>query len=287
MHPYVIFTDSSADLPREMLQDLGVISIPLSVTVEGEPSRSNDEIDIKAFYAALRAKKGAVTAACGIEQFTTAFEAELQKGNDILYLGFSSGLSGTYNAGAVAAKELAERYPARTILTADTLCASMGEGLLVWHAAKKRAEGQGIHQVHDWVEQNKLHLVHLFTVDDLFFLHRGGRVSKTAAVLGSMLAVKPMLHVDNEGHLINIGKVRGRRASVVDLFERMKPLADPYRGQTVFISHGDCIEDAELLADMIRKEFDPADVVISYVGPVIGAHSGPGTLALFFLGKER
>ena len=287
MSSYVIVTDSSSDLSPELLERYNVLSIPLAVTMEGKEPVPNDEIDTKEFYAFLRSKKGAKTSAVAIETFKDFFKPYLDEGKDILYLGFSSGLSGTYNAGFVAAKELSEEYPDRTVATVDTLCASLGQGLLVYHAAKRRDEGASLEEVRTWVEENKLNLVHLFTVDDLFFLKRGGRVSAVTAVAGSALGIKPIMHVDNDGHLIKIGIKRGRRASLDGLCSRMKELAFDPANQMVFISHGDCEEDAKYLADRIRQTMGVQNFVIDFVGPVIGAHSGPGTLALFFLGKER
>ena len=216
-----------------------------------------------------------------------AMEPHLQAGEDILYLGFSSALSGTYNAGAVAAQQLAEKYPERKLYAVDTLSASMGQGLLVYLTVQQKRAGATIEQARDYAEAQKLHLCHWFAVDDLNHLHRGGRVSATPAVLGTVLNIKPVLHMDNEGGLIFMEKVRGRRNSIKRMLEKMRETAIEPEKQIVFMSHGDCLEDAEYLAGRIREEWGVKDVVINYVGPVIGAHSGPGTLALFFLGTER
>ncbi len=287
MKDFVIVTDSSADLLPKTVEELGLKVIQLEVTVEGEEPCTNDKVEPKAFFAKLRDKKGAKTSACGIDRFLTAFEPLLAAGEDVLYLGFSSGLSSTYSSGAVAARELAEKYPERKIYTVDTLCASRGEGLLVWYACQKKLAGASIEEVRDYVEENKLKLCHWFTVDDLFYLKRGGRVSAATAVIGSMLSIKPVLHVDNAGKLINMAKVRGRRASIDALFDKMKATMLQGENKNVFICHGDCLEDAEYLAGRIKTELGIDAVEIGYVGPVIGAHSGPGTLALFFLGNER
>ena len=287
MNSYVIVTDSSADLPVEVLTKYGIDCVQLSVTVEGEQPCPNDEIDIKEFYALLRNKKSATTSAIAMELIKEAFEKHLKAGKDVLYLGFSSGLSSTYQAGFIAARELREQYPERTVETVDTLAASLGQGLLVYLAAKKQAEGASLEEVRVFAEENKLNLCHWFTVNDLFFLKRGGRVSSATAVLGSMLSIKPVMHVDNAGHLVNVAKARGRRASIDELCSRMQESAIDPAEQTVFISHGDCAEEAEYLARRIRETMGVKDIMISYVGPVIGAHSGPGTMALFFLGKER
>ena len=287
MHPYVILTDSSCDLPADLVAQYDLDVVQLYVTVEGEEPKPNNKLDLKEFYAKLRTKKGAQTSAVNIETFTAAFGRYLAEGKDVLYLGFSSGLSGTFNAAFIAAKDLSECYPERTCVALDTLCASMGQGLLVVLAARQKAAGASLEEVRDYVERTKPHLTHLFTVGDLFFLHRGGRVSAVTAVAGSALGIKPILHVDNEGHLIKIGTKRGRAASIDDLCNRMKALAIDPAEQTVFISHGDCAEEAEYLAKRVKETMNVREVVISYIGPVIGAHSGPDTMALFFLGKER
>ena len=287
MSKYVIITDSSADLTPEIINDPELITLQLDVLMEGEGSQANCDVDIKEFYAKLRAKKSATTSAVNIDTFIAMFEKYLSEGTDVLYLGFSSGLSGTYNAGLVAAKELADKYPDRKVYALDTLAASLGQGLLVYYAVKMKNDGADIETVRNFIEENKLHLCHWFTVDDLFFLKRGGRVNAATAIVGSMLSIKPVLHVDNKGRLINVGKARGRKASIDALFDKMKETAIDPESQVVFISHGDVADDAEYLANRIRNELKVAKVVVGYVGAVIGAHSGPGTMALFYLGTER
>ena len=274
MNKYVIITDSSSDLTPDILSDPALSLLQLDVLVEGEEARPNCDVDIKEFYGKLRAKLGATTSAVNIDNFLALFESYLKDGFDVLYLGFSSGLSGTYNAGLVAAKELAEKYPERKIYALDTLAASLGQGLLVNYAVNMKNDGADIDTVRDFIEENKLHLCHWFTVDDLFFLKRGGRVSAATAVVGSMLSIKPVLHVDNKGRLISVSKARGRKAAIDALFDKMKQTAIDPEGQTVFISHGDVIEDAEYLANRIRNELHVKEVKIGYVGPVIGAHAG-------------
>ena len=211
----------------------------------------------------------------------------LEAGRDVLYIGFSSGLSATYNNGQLAVDELTKEYPERKILASDSLCASLGQGLLIYYAAKMRQAGDNIETVYNFCEKNKLHICHQFTVDDLFFLKRGGRINAATAIVGSMLGVKPVLHVDDAGKLINIGKARGRKQSIIAMFEKMKETVLMEKYRTVFISHGDCLEDAQSLADMIESHFHPEFIEINTVGPVIGAHSGPGTLALFYYGSVR
>lgn len=290
MSEYVLITDSSADLSQEMVQELGVTVLPLSFTIQGKTYRNypdNREMDLPLFYDMLRAGELATTSAVNVAEYTQAVEPILQEGKDVLILAFSSGLSSTYQASVLAAGELREKYPDRKIYTVDTLCASLGQGLLVYLAAQEQRKGKSIEEVRDWAEETKLHLCHQFTVDDLHFLKRGGRISATTAVVGSMLQIKPVLHVDNEGHLINIGKARGRQASLKALVDKMEKTVTEEGRKTVFISHGDCRKDAVAVADMVRERFGTQDIRINYVGPVIGAHSGPGTLALFYLGTER
>lgn len=288
MSNYVILTDSGTDFTKEMIEELDVELLDLWVTRENEEPVPNSSLDLSEFYAFLREKKSASTAAVNIDSFIEIMTPILEAGKDILYLGFSSGLSSTYASGKLAADELMEKYPDRKIYTVDTLAASLGQGLLVYLAAKRRLAGESIEAVRDFVENNKLNLCHWFTIDDLFFLKRGGRVSGTTAVVGTMLGIKPVMHVDNEGHLINVAKARGRRASVDALFDKAKnTMIGERANSSVFISHGDCIEDAEYLAERIKNEIGVKEVRIAYVGSVIGSHSGPGTLALFFLGSER
>lgn len=290
MSEFVLMTDSSADLSQEMVQELGVTVLPLSFTIQGKVYRNypdNREMDLPLFYDMLRAGELATTSAVNVAEYTQAVEPILQEKKDVLILAFSSGLSSTYQASVLAAEELREKYPDRKIYTVDTLCASLGQGLLVYLAVQEQRKGRSIEEVRDWAESTKLHLCHQFTVDDLHFLKRGGRISATTAVVGSMLQIKPVLHVDNEGRLINIGKARGRQASLKALVDKMEKTVTEEGKKTVFISHGDCRKDAVAVADMVRERFGTQDVRINFVGPVIGAHSGPGTLALFYLGTER
>ena len=290
MSDFVIMTDSSCDLPASLANEMELTVLPLYVDVDGQKYTNyldEREISFSEIYAKLRTKCPAKTSAVNTNDFMEPMENLLKAGKDVLYIGFSSGLSGTYNAGAMAARELSEKYPDRKIYTCDSLCASLGQGLLVYHAWQEKKKGRTIEEVRDFVEDNKLHLCHWFTIDDLMFLKRGGRVSGATAVVGSMLSIKPVMHVDNEGHLIKVDVARGRKASIKALADRAEKLGVDLQNQTIFISHGDCIDDANYLADIMRNRFNVRDVLINYVGPVIGAHSGPGTIALFFLGKER
>lgn len=287
MNEFVIITDSSADLPKSVSDAMGVTVVPLEVNIDGIGCKYNDEIDIKEFYSWLRDKKGAKTSAINMDRFAEIFEGFVKDGKDVLYIGFSSGLSATYMAAKNAAEDLSEQYPDRKIIAIDSLCASLGQGLIVKLAVDKKNAGASIDEVAAYVEEIKLNLCHWFTVEDLFFLKRGGRVSAATAVMGTVLQIKPVMHVDNAGKLINVEKARGRSASISSLFAKMKETAINPESQTVYISHGDCYDDAKKLADMVTAEFGITDILISEVGPVIGAHSGPGTLALFFLGSKR
>ena len=290
MGEYVILTDSSADLTAELVAELGVEVIPLSFTMEDKTYFNypdNRDIDPADFYARLRGGAMATTAAVNVADYTEAMEPILKEGKDVLVLAFSSGLSATCHSAQIAAGELMEQYPDRKVYVVDTLCASLGQGLLVWYAANLKKQGKTMEEVRDWTEEHKLNLCHWFTVDDLHFLKRGGRISSATAVQGTMLSIKPVKHVDNEGHLIKVGTARGRNASLKALVDHMEQTVLDLKGQSIFISHGDCLADAQKVADDIRARFGVEDIVINYVGPVIGAHSGPGTVALFFMGSER
>ncbi len=290
MNEYVIVTDSSADLDAAEVKELELQVIPLKFTIGGATYSDypdNRDMDPHVFYERLRAGEVATTAALNLEDAKGVFEPILKDGKDVLMLAFSSGLSSSCQACLLAAGELAEEYPDRKIYVVDTLCASRGQGLLVYHTVMKKRAGATLEEARDFAEENKLHLCHWFTVDDLMFLKRGGRVSATAAALGTMLSIKPVLHVDDEGHLINMSKTRGRKGSIKAIVDKAAELAIDPAGQTMFICHGDCLEDAEQLAQMVRERFGTKDIRIGYTGTVIGAHSGPGTLALFFLGEHR
>ena len=287
MPNYQIITDSACDLPADLLQNLNVEKVSLSVLFRGENRPDSVDTGIKEFYDGLRAGDVATTSAVNPESWKSVIEPSFRAGHDALVLAFSSGLSTTYQSAVIAAQELMEQYPDRKAYVVDTLCASLGEGLLVWYACRKRDEGLSLESLRDWVEQNKLNFCHWFTVDDLMFLKRGGRVSATTALVGTMLQVKPVLHVDNEGHLISVAKARGRKASIDALAKKAAELGEGFDNETMFISHGDCAEDARYLADVLKEKLGVKHVHINHVGAVIGSHAGPGVLALFFLGKHR
>ena len=289
MADYIIATDNTADLPESYMQENGIACTYLSYTMDGKSYNYPDFLPESEFYSKVRAGSMPTTAQVNPDQGKELYRKYLDQGLDVLYIAFSSGLSGTYNSMRIAADEIREEYPDRKLIVIDSLCASLGEGLLVHYAMLLKKQGKSIDEVAEWLESHKLNLVHLFTVDNLFHLHRGGRVSKTTAIVGSMLNIKPILHVDNEGHLINIGKVRGRKKSLIELTDLMEEKIGSYKPScdTIFISHGDCEDDAKFVAERIGKKYKLKTVLINYVGSVIGSHSGPGTLALFFLGDER
>ncbi|WP_444658823.1 DegV family protein [Caproiciproducens sp. R2] len=290
MNDFVIVTDSSCDLTAEMARDLELTVLPLSFNLAEKEYRNyldGRELSFQEFYRCIRAGESCTTSAVNVEAFSGAMEPILQSGKDVLCIAFSSGLSNTCNAAQMACKELAAKYPERRVYAVDTLCASLGQGLLIYHAVQQKRGGKNIDEVRDWLEENKLHLCHWFTVEDLNHLKRGGRISATTALIGTMLNIKPVLHVDDEGHLVNVGKARGRRASLTALIDHMEETAIDPASQVVFISHGDSQEDADYVAEQVKSRFGVKTVVTNYVGPVIGAHSGPGTIALFFLGTHR
>lgn len=284
---YVLISDSTCDLSPEVIAEMKVPIIKLTFELDGE-SMSDGDMDHHVFYEKMR--KGSMTktsqltpAAC-----ESAFEQIIKEGKDVLYLGFSSGLSGSYNCACIARDNLHEKYPDAKVICIDSLCASSGEGLLLYKAWDHKQAGMDIDELAKWLEENKLHLCHLFTVDDLKYLHRGGRISKATAVAGSLLGIKPILHVDDEGRLVAIGKVRGRKQSLIKLVELMGERIKGYDNPVLAISHGDCWGDADFVADLAQKKLGhEAKVLIAYTGTVIGAHSGPGTLAFFFMGDKR
>jgi len=284
---YVIISDNTCDLPDSLYKQLGLKIMCLSYTMGGVEYSEDNALSISEFYAKMRNGEMTKTSQITREDIEKAFTEVLDSGLDILYIGFSSGLSGSYNSARIAAEELSPKYPDSKIRTVDSLCASIGEGLFVYKAVQMKKEGKSIDEVYQWCEDNKLHLCHMFTVNDLMFLHRGGRVSKASAVEGSILGIKPILHIDNEGHLIPIGKIRGRKQSLEALVNEMDKRLGNYKNDTIGISHGDCIDDAEYVKKLVEKKYGIKNFIINHVGPVIGSHSGPGTLALFFLGEYR
>ena len=284
---YRIITDNCCDYPESMYEELGLSMVPLVVRFQDKEVTQYSEKWLKKMYKGLREGEIATTAAANPQDWEQLIEPAMAAGEDALVLAFSSGLSTTYQSAVIAATELADKYPDRKIRVIDTLSASLGQGLLVWYACKKRDEGMGFEELADWCENNKLNLCHWFTVDDLMFLKRGGRVSAATALVGTMLQIKPVMHVDDDGHLIKVSTARGRKASINELAKKLGETGLPGENDTVFICHGDCQEDAETLAKIVKEKYGVKDVFIYYTGAVIGSHSGPGTLALFFLGTHR
>ena len=289
MEKFKIITDSTADLPKEYLEEHGLGLIGIKYIMDGESYGTDKEIDVHEFYDMMRSGKMPTTSQTNPEEAKEYFLKFREESREMLCLAFSSGLSGTYNNMRLAAEEVMDEYPDTKIIVVDTLCASMGEGLLVHKAVVLKEQGKTLQETADWVEAHKLNLVHMFTVDDLNHLYRGGRVSKTAAIVGTLAGIKPILHVDNEGHLIPLRNVRGRKKSLLALVDDMEKKMGAYREENdiVFISHGDCLEDAEFVKNEVEKRFGIHTFLINYVGPTIGAHSGPGTLTLFFMGDAR
>ena len=288
MAAYKIITDSCCDFTNQQYQELDVTYTPLSVMFKGElHDNFSEEADVKAFYDGLRAGETATTSAVNPDGWTKIMVPVLEAGKDVLVLAFSSGLSTTYQSAVIAAEELAAKYPDRKINVVDTLCAAHGQGLLVWYACKKRDEGKTLEELTAWVEENKQHICHWVTVDDLSHLKRGGRISATTALVGTMLNIKPIIYVNEEGKLINTAKVRGRKAAIDFLVKKAQELGEGYDNETMFVAHGDCPEDAAALEAALKEKCGVKNVITGYVGPVIGAHTGPGVLVVFFMGKQR
>lgn len=290
MRDYVIVTDSSCDLPAKLVEELELQVVPLAFTLGETTYRNypdNREMEPEAFYARLAAGEMATTTAVNVGQAMDILEPILQGGKDVLVLGFSSGLSATFHSFQMAAAELADRYRQRRAYAVDTLCASLGQGMLVAQAARLRQQGMDMDQVRSWVLDNRLHQCHWFTVNDLNFLKRGGRVSAATALVGTMLQIKPVMHMDDAGHLINMAKARGRKASLLALVDKVRELGTQPDQQTMYVSHSACLEDAQFVADEVKRRYGVKEVVINSIGPVIGAHTGPGCVALFFTGSKR
>ena len=284
---YRIVTDTGCDFPTPMYQELGLAVAPLSVEFRGQTVQYYTDEFLKDMFAGLRAGEPATTSAVNPQSWQDVIAPALQEGLDALVLTFSSGLSATYQSAVIAAEELREQYPDRKINVVDTRAASLGQGLFVYYACKKRDTGLSLEDLTAWCEKTKFNLCHWFTVDDLMYLKRGGRISAATAIAGTLLNIKPVLHADDNGKLINMSKSRGRKAAIEALAKKMEETGLPGENDTVFICHGDCIEDARYLEKIVKEKYGVKEVLIGYVGAVIGSHSGPGTLALFFLGEHR
>lgn len=287
MNEFVIVSDSTVDLPKEYLQSKQVPIISLSYIMDGVTYEEMDGLSHKEFFEKLRAGSLPTTSQINPEQAREALEPFAKEGKDILYIGFSSGLSGSYNSVRMAAEDLKEEYPDINIIAIDSLCACMGEGLLLYKALELKEHGMSMEEIAKWVEANKLHICHNVTVDDLNHLHRGGRIFKTTAVVGSMIKIKPIIHMSDEGKLVVIGKERGRKKSLVSIVDRMEKQMQGYDNDIVMITHGDCIEDAEFVKKQVEERFGIHNVMINGIGSVIGSHTGAGVVAVFFMGDKR
>ncbi len=289
MSDFKIITNTTADLPADYIRENNLGLMVFNYTIKGETYSKGHELDWKEFYSMMRDGNMPTTSQVNPEECRLYFENYLKECRQLLYICFSSGLSGTYNNACLAADMVMEEHPDCKITVIDSRCASMGEGLLVHKAVMLQKAGKSMDETADWVEEHIPHLVHIFTVDDLNHLYRGGRVSRTAAVVGTVVGIKPILHVDGEGHLIPIQKVRGRKKSLHALVDYMAEKMGRYRDENdiIFISHGDALEDAEAVRDEVKERFGIDSFLINHIGPTIGAHSGPGTIALFFMGESR
>ena len=287
MNEFVIVSDSTVDLPKEYLQAKQVPIISLSYIMDGVTYEEMDGLSHKEFFEKLRTGSLPTTSQINPEQAREALEPLAKEGKDILYIGFSSGLSGSYNSVRMAAEDLKEEYPDINIITIDSLCACMGEGLLLYKALELKERGMSMKEIVEWVEANKLHICHNVTVDDLNHLHRGGRISRTTAVVGSMIKIKPIIHMSDEGKLVVIGKERGRKKSLISIVARMEKQMQGYDNDIVMITHGDGIEDAEFVKKQVEERFGIHNVMINGIGSVIGSHTGAGVVAVFFMGDKR
>ena len=287
MRDFIIVTDSTVDLPEHMLEEQGIPVLQLNYVLDGKTYEDRKGLSGREFFDKLREGSMPTTSQVNPEQAKEFFESFVKEGKDILCIGFSSGLSGTYNSERIAAEELSEEYPDTKIIVIDSLCASMGQGLLLAKALKKQREGMTLEELAQWLEENKLHICHNVTVDDLNHLYRGGRISKTTAVLGTLVQIKPIIHMNDEGKLIVIGKERGRKKALNTIVDMMGKQMEGYENDLVMVTHGDCLEDAEYVKSQIQKKYGIQDVVINGIGTVIGTHTGPGVVAVFCMGEKR
>ena len=289
MKKFMITTDGNSDLTESYVKEHDIRTVPLYYNIDGKVYGGDEVLDPHEFYDMMRDGKMPTTMAINPEVVEKLFRGLISEGYDILHISFSSALSGSHNVASMVANQLAEEFPDAKLRVIDSLSASLGQGLLIHKADELRKSGATLEETAQWVEENKLHICHQFTVDNLFHLHRGGRVSKTTAIVGTLAQIKPVMHVDNEGRLVAIGKVRGRKKSLNALVDNMEKTLGSFAGKNdiVFISHGDCPEEAQYIADQVKARFGIEKNLIGYVNPSIGAHSGPGTVALFYLGETR
>lgn len=286
MRPYVITTDSSADLEENFLKEHEIGMVSLNCLLDGETYNSENPLPVKEFYAKVRGGAMPTTSQVNPEQAKALFEPYAKAGTDVLHLAFSSGLSGSCQSAMIAAQEVMEEYPDCRIVVVDTLLAAMGQGLLVYKAVQKKEAGASMDEVTRWCEDNKMMIASYVTVDDLNHLYRGGRISRSSAVLGSMVGIKPVIRIDDEGKLEVIGKARGRKKAVQTIIDKLMSLIQDGE-KTVFISHGDCLEEAEAIRDTLVEKYGIEETMINFVGPVVGAHTGAGVLAVFAMAKSR
>ena len=287
MRDFVITVNSTVDMPKEWLEERNVPVVPLHYTIDGETYEDMNGLTAKEFFVKLREGKMSVTSQVNPEEAKERMEQYVKEGKDVLHLAFSSGLSGTCNSMRIAAEELEEEYPGAKVLVVDTLCACMGEGLLLHGVLKQREQGKTIEEAAQWAEENKLHVCHNVTIDDLDHLHRGGRISRTTAVLGGMIKIKPMIHMDNEGKLQVIGKERGRKKALNRIVDMAAEQSEGWENDLILITHGDCIEDAQYVASLVREKMGIENILINNIGTVIGSHTGPGVVAVFCMGNQR
>lgn len=287
MRDYVITVNSTVDLPKKWLEERHVPVVPLRYTIDGETYTDMEGLSAKEFFAKLREGKMSTTSQVNPEEAVNMLEPYLREGKDVLHLGFSSGLSGTLNSMKIAGETLQEKYPEAKVIVIDTLCACLGEGLLLYKALQQKEKGMTIDELAQWVEENKLHICHNVTVDDLNHLHRGGRVSKTTAVLGTLVQIKPIIHMDDNGKLQVIGKERGRKKSLNKIVDMAAEQSKGWDNDMIMITHGDCLEDAEYVAKLVREKMGIDNILINNIGTVIGSHTGPGVVAVFCMGNKR
>lgn len=287
MRDYVITVNSTVDVPKEWLEERKVPVVPLRYTIDGETYKDMEGLSSKEFFQKIREGKMAVTSQVNPEEAKEVFEPLVKEGKDVLHLAFSSALSGTCNSMKIAAEELMEEYPEAKVIVIDTLCACLGEALLLHKALQQKASGKTLEETAKWVEENKLHICHNVAVDDLNHLHRGGRISKATAVIGTMVQIKPIIHMDNNGALQVIGKERGRKKALSRIVDMAVERAKGWDNDIIMITHGDCIEDAEYVASLVRQKMGIDNILINNIGTVIGSHTGPGVVAVFCMGSER
>ena len=287
MRDYVITVNSTVDVPKEWLEERHVPVIPLKYTIDGETYTDMEGLSAKEFFDKLREGKMSTTSQVNPEEAAAELEPYIKEGKDILHLGFSSGLSGTLNSMRIAGEMLEEKYPEAKVIVIDTLCACLGEALLLYKALQQKEKGMNIDELAKWVEENKLHVCHNVTVDDLNHLHRGGRVSKTTAVLGTLVQIKPIIHMDDNGKLQVIGKERGRKKSLNKIVDMAVEQSKGWDNDIIMITHGNCIDDAEYVAKLVREKMGIDNILINNIGTVIGSHTGPGVVAVFCMGNKR